>query len=224
LGFVVNVLAIETATTACAIGVMTNDHSVSVVLDRDRHHTEVLTAGIMELLASEHLDVAEIDRIVVDRGPGLFTGLRVGLAAAQALAHALGIDVVAVTSLELLAYGAHRAGVRGELVALVDARRHELFVQRFELGEGVVALTAPAVVAAATVLSGSSVPVTITGDGASRYRELFDANELVSVSNQDVPSVLDALELGAARSGGATAPLYLREADAVANFSTRQRP
>ncbi len=96
-----NLLAIETATTACAIGVRARDTVVVRVLDEQRRHTEFLAPGIDALLAEVGLGPRDLDRIVVDRGPGLYTGLRVGLATAGALAQALGCDLVGVTSLEL---------------------------------------------------------------------------------------------------------------------------
>ena len=223
-----NLLAIETATTVCAIGVARGDEIVTVVLDRERRHTEVLTSGVSALLAQLELTVNDLDRIVVDRGPGLFTGLRVGLATAQALAHARGIDLVTVSSLELLAHGAWRRGVRGRTWALVDARRGELFGQRFELADEVVALDEPRVTTAqelAIIWATSGDPVTVTGDGAARYRELIALASNVTVDDELIPSLQAALVLGAQREPTAQAvPLYLREADAVANFTTRQRP
>ena len=122
-----NILAIETATTACAIGLRTaNGFEMGWVVDDDRHHTEALTVAIDRVLREFDLTPASLDRIVVDRGPGLFTGLRVGLATALGLSQALGCGLVGVTSLELLAQGAHESGTRGSLVGAVDGRRGEV--------------------------------------------------------------------------------------------------
>ena len=132
MGDVVNVLAIETATTACAIGLRTNDGvEVTRVLDQDRRHTEVLVAGIEAVLHERDVTVRDIERVVVDIGPGLFTGLRVGIATAIGLAEGVGIGLVGVTSLELLAHGAFAQGARGTLVSCVDGRRGEVFIQTF---------------------------------------------------------------------------------------------
>ena len=76
-----NIIAIETATTACAIGIRTSQgHEVLRVIDEDRQHTEALTEGMAALLAEVALRPRDIERVVVDHGPGLFTGLRVGIA------------------------------------------------------------------------------------------------------------------------------------------------
>jgi tRNA threonylcarbamoyl adenosine modification protein YeaZ len=224
----VNVVAIETATPACAMALRTSDgvERFLVVAD-DRHHTEALTPGLQELLGEAHLVAKDIDRVVVDRGPGLFTGLRVGLATAVGLALGADAELVGVTSLEVLAHGASSAGVRGVLLCCVDARRGEIFVQSFDLDHGVAALDEPAVALPRTVVdrwSATSTPVTFTGDGVARYDAVFREVPDGQFFEQLVPPPLEALRLGVTRPAERqVTPLYLREADAVANFATRER-
>jgi tRNA threonylcarbamoyladenosine biosynthesis protein TsaB len=224
----VNIVAIETATPACAMALRTSDgEERSLIVTDERHHTEALTPGLRDLLGDANLAAKEVDRVVVDRGPGLFTGLRVGLATAVGLALGANAELVGVTSLEVLAYGALSAGVRGVLLCAVDARRGELFVQSFALDDGVVALEGPSVSRPDDVIEAWSLrssPVTFTGDGVARYEEGFRRVSAGAVFEQLVPSPLEALRLGAERSPqDEITPLYLREADAVANFSTRER-
>ncbi|HQU26412.1 MAG TPA: tRNA (adenosine(37)-N6)-threonylcarbamoyltransferase complex dimerization subunit type 1 TsaB [Acidimicrobiales bacterium] len=215
------VLAIETATPACALALEVDGSVTEEVLDLERHHTEALVPGVARLLGAAGVAPGAIERVVVDRGPGLYTGLRVGIATALGLALATGADLVAVTSLEVLAAAAARAGARGELVALVDGRRGEVFAQRFSL-EPLAALDAPRVLrpeALAPELAAR--PALLGGDGALRYREAFAGSEAIDLA---VPPPSAALELSRGRDAlEAVLPLYLREADAVANFSTRTR-
>ncbi|HVA52113.1 MAG TPA: tRNA (adenosine(37)-N6)-threonylcarbamoyltransferase complex dimerization subunit type 1 TsaB [Acidimicrobiales bacterium] len=223
-----NILAIETATPACAVALRTADGAeLSFVVDDDRHHTEALTPGIRDLLIRAALAPKAIDRVVVDRGPGLFTGLRVGIATAIGFALGAGADLVGVTSLELLAHGAKRAGVRGTLVGAVDGRRGEVFVQAYDLDHDVTPLNEPTVSLPQRVVdewARSADAVTFTGDGVARYESLFTSVATGSVFDQRVPSVIEALWLGARRQAQEQiVPLYLREADAVANFTTRER-
>jgi tRNA threonylcarbamoyladenosine biosynthesis protein TsaB len=222
------VLAIETATTACGVGLRTaSGVEVVTVLDTERRHTEVLSAGIAQMLTQAALGPRDVTRVVVDRGPGLFTGLRVGIATASAFAQALGCELVEVTSLELLAHGAYDAGVRGRLVAAVDGRRGELFVQTFNLDEQVESVNEPVVARPRDVViewATSGAPVTFSGDGVARYVEDFAAVPKGELFAQSVPSLHAALELGAQREpSSVVTPLYLREADAIANFTTRER-
>jgi tRNA threonylcarbamoyladenosine biosynthesis protein TsaB len=216
------VLAIETATPACAAALDAGGVVSDAVIDRDRRHTECLAPGIAALCAAAGVAPGAIERVVVDRGPGLYTGLRVGIATALGLSVATGAEIVAVTALEVLARGARDQGATGELVALVDGRRGEVFAQRFALDGGLVALD-DARVARPEALAGELVarPATLTGDGALRYRDHFAGAPLVELA---VPPTRAALALAATRAGAlSVVPLYLREADAVANFSTRTR-
>jgi tRNA threonylcarbamoyladenosine biosynthesis protein TsaB len=226
----VNVLVIETATRACAVALAVGDGDpVTALLDEERRHTEVLVEGIATLLASAGLRASDLDRVVVDRGPGLFTGLRVGVATANALAQAVGCELVAVSSLELLARGAHARGARGTLVSCVDARRGEVFVQTFALGDDAVDARGEPVVArpraVAIEWATNGAPVTFTGDGVARYREDLGAVPQGVIVEQVVPPPASGVALAATReSVDAVRPLYLRDADAVANFTTRDGP
>jgi tRNA threonylcarbamoyladenosine biosynthesis protein TsaB len=228
MGGSVNLLAIETATTAAAIGLATSAGGrFEVVVDDNRHHTEWLMPGIRDLLANARIGAKDIDRVVVDRGPGLYTGLRVGIATAVGFALAASCELVGVTSLEVLAAGVHRAGVRGTLLVAVDGRRGEVFVQLFELADAVTPMSGPAVARPSDVVGqwASRGEVTLTGDGVTRYASEFGSLANATIFEQRVPSPLEALELGATRDPESSiTPLYLREPDAVANFSTRERP
>lgn len=216
------VLAIETATVACAVGVRDTATGAETVrvLDRERRHTEALTAGMRVILGDSGLGVRDLDRVVVDRGPGLFTGLRVGIAAAQALADALGIALAGVTSLDALAHGARTVGVDGDVLALVDARRGEVFAQRFTVRGAVdePRVMRPDDVARELLTS----PATVAGDGALRYVDLLGpvARDVLAL---DLPPIGALLDLGVAAKPGPVAPLYLRAPDAVAHFATRDR-
>ena len=214
-------LAIETATPACAVALEVDGAIAEEVLDLERRHTEVLVPGVARLLKAAEVAAGAIERVVVDRGPGLYTGLRVGIATALGLALATGADLVEVTSLEVLAAAAARLGATGELVALVDGRRGEVFAQRYSL-EALAALDAPRVVRPEVLAPElAERPALLCGDGARRYREALGAGEVLDLA---VPSPAAALELARGRGAvEAVVPLYLREADAVANFSTRTR-
>jgi tRNA threonylcarbamoyladenosine biosynthesis protein TsaB len=228
VGLAVNILAIETATTACAIALrVASGEEFEVVLDDERRHTESLTPGIRDLLARVGLAAKDLDRVVVDRGPGLYTGLRVGVATAIGLSLGASAELVSVTSLELLAHGAHRSGVRGTFVSAVDGRRGELFVQTFSLENEVSSQSEPAVTRPDTlrdVWVRRDEPVTFGGDGVTRYETEFRELLRATLLDQRVPPPVEALGLGALRAPEHdVSPLYLREADAVANFSTRER-
>lgn len=217
-------LFIDTATPLCAVALAHNSQTTVRILDEDRRHVEVLTPGILELLGEHSLTTRDLTRIVVDRGPGLYTGLRVGVATAVALADGVGADVVGVTSLELLAHGAFADGVRGRFLALVDGRRAEVFAQSFDLGDEVRATSEPAVRTPNDIVveyGTSGAPTTFGGDGALKYHDLFSLMSWITLAPATPSWLAAGVAVGSSRGVGPIELLYLREPDAVANFTTR---
>jgi len=218
-------LSFETATTAAAVAVLDDAEVLAeVVASEDRHHTESLLPAAVELLGSLGIPVGQVERVVVDVGPGLFTGLRVGLATARSLAAARGIGLIGLTSLEILAADP-RIGDADLVTAVVDARRGEVFAQRFRLG-GLrpMAETEPQVLTPADLVAQlGDVGGVVVGDGAARYAALLGPTgaEVVEVT-VPAPGVAGRLAVGAALAGVEpveVVPLYLRDPDAVANFT-----
>ena len=185
-----NLLAIETATNLVGAALVTSDHAAERSHQGGRRHAESLAPAIEEVCALSGITVREVEAVAVDIGPGLFTGLRVGVATAKALAQGLGVGVLGVLSLDILAAGAvELAGlaVPTTVVSVVDARRGEVFVATydFEAADGAVAdpadpdavrrgppeLLTPETLA--TTLAeddpGSGRRVLVVGDGAVRY-------------------------------------------------------
>jgi tRNA threonylcarbamoyladenosine biosynthesis protein TsaB len=235
------VVAIETATETVGVAVQTPTGVwAEFALTGRRRHVETLTPALEHVLAQVGLTPADVGAVAVDVGPGLFTGLRVGVATAKALAQSLGIGVLAATSLDILTAGAGRAGHRGLVLACVDARRAEVFAAVRELdADGAVvaepvgpALFAPAdLVVALDELGGA--PVLAAGDGALRYRALLEVLPAVEVGAPALsfPPPVALLDLALRRLDAGESPvepvwvvpLYMREADATSNFARAER-
>jgi tRNA threonylcarbamoyladenosine biosynthesis protein TsaB len=167
-------LAIDTATSQVSVALGGPDGVVGEVnLRPGRRHGEVLAPAIESVLRLTGVRLDQIERIGVDTGPGLFTGLRVGVATAKALASALDVPVVPCTSLDLLAHP-HR-GSDALVAAVVDARRGEVFWALYQPalgGSAVVQATDPAVSdpdEVAASLPYAADRVLVAGDGARRY-------------------------------------------------------
>lgn len=227
------ILGIETATpqVGCAIGghegVLASFHAA-----RGRRHVETLAPAIEFVCHQARIDLGEISAIAVDVGPGLFTGLRVGVATAKSMAQALRIPMVGVSSLDLLAFPVRHTGRL--IVAAIDARRGELFYALYrQVPGGVQRLTAyqlgsPADLASELLARGEECLV--IGDGALRHGE-----ELAGVVRMDLggpgaayPSAASLVELAHPRAlreefvgTWELEPLYLRKADAQINWDTR---
>ncbi|HEY8594102.1 MAG TPA: tRNA (adenosine(37)-N6)-threonylcarbamoyltransferase complex dimerization subunit type 1 TsaB [Devosiaceae bacterium] len=127
------VLAIDTAAPRLQLAVLRGDTVDTLIEDIARGHAEILFDRIAGLLARNKLTYADLGRIAVTTGPGSFTGLRIGLAAARGLGLALGLPVIGVPGLLALSL----SGPAGSPVRVaLDARRAEAYVQDFS-GPGV---------------------------------------------------------------------------------------
>lgn len=178
-----------------------------------RGQSEALMPMAAEVLAEAGLGFADIGLLGVTVGPGAFTGLRIGLAAARAMALAAGLPVAGVTTTEAVAHAVPEAERAGRtILAVVESKREELWVQAFAadltpLGE-IEALT-PAAIAAR--IQG---PVVACGDGAGRLPPLPGDAVL---STALAPDAVHVAAVAAARwtTGRALppSPLYLRAPD-----------
>jgi tRNA threonylcarbamoyl adenosine modification protein YeaZ len=125
-------LVIDTSGPECAAGVYDSDISKILAFRSEtigKGHAEVLPGMIEAAVSEAQVSLKQIDRIAVTIGPGSFTGIRVGVAMARGLALSLGIAAVGVTTLQVVAEtGLHRSK---PVLALIDARRDELYAQLF---------------------------------------------------------------------------------------------
>jgi len=234
------IVAIETATETVGVAVRTPAGvQAEFALTGRRRHVETLTPALEHLLVQVGLVPEDLGVVAVDIGPGLFTGLRVGVAAAKALAQSLGIGVVGATSLDILVAGAAGAGHRGLVLACVDARRGEVFATVREVdAAGVVAAEpiAPGLFTPADLVAGlgglGGAPVRAVGDGALRYGGTLEAVpgvQPVAALSFPPPAALLALALARHEAGQSpvepcsVVPLYMREADARSNFARAER-
>lgn len=230
------ILAIETATIE--VGAAVADESgplASVTARPGRRQAETLHPAIADACRIARVTPAELDAIAVDIGPGLFTGLRVGVAAAKALAGALGLPVVTATSLEVLRAACPR-GI-GTVIPVIDMRRGEVAwlmpaspATEVRVGSPTELATELAGLAGLVVGLG---PVLFVGDGALRHRELleralvpapvFGGTELAAppVASLAVLAIA-AMKDGRCCDPAAVRPFYGREADARINWSSRQ--
>jgi tRNA threonylcarbamoyladenosine biosynthesis protein TsaB len=132
----VKVLAFDTALAACSAAVWSDGAILAARLERlDRGHAEALMPMVEAVRTEAGLAYEDIDRLAVTVGPGTFTGLRIGLAAARGLALAIARPLVGVTTLEALAAGVSEDERQGRSVlAVIDARRGEVYAQTFDAG------------------------------------------------------------------------------------------
>lgn len=198
------VLALDTALGACSAAVVDADRTAAVRSEpMTRGHQERLAPLVAEVMAEAGLGFGRLDRVAVTRGPGSFTGLRVGLAFARTLALALDVPCLGAGTLEALALG-----TEGRAAAVVPAPQERLYVQRFQDGRPI----APPELAALEAVDLAGVRL-IVGPGAERLHALASWIA-VELRPWPDPVALARWALAAPEPAGPPDPLYLRPPDA----------
>ena len=121
------ILNIETATTNCSVALSKNGVTIAILEDYDKKysHAERLHVYIDQILKDQNIAVSELDAIAVSKGPGSYTGLRIGVSAAKGLSFALNLPLISVSTLESLARQVHIE--KGHIIPMLDARRMEVY-------------------------------------------------------------------------------------------------
>lgn len=226
------ILALETATNqvSCAVS---DDGSLLAeirVACRQRH-AEQLTPAVAQVCDLAGVRLTDVGAVAVGVGPGLFTGLRVGVATAQALAFALGVEVAPVSSLDALALPVRGDGT-GLVVAAIDARRSELFWAVYREGARLADPEVGTPTALGAWLEEIATATLVVGDGALRYGDQLSQLPGVTVGGAASahPSASAVAELAwplvlaeALVAPALVRPLYLRAPDAAAHWVERDR-
>jgi tRNA threonylcarbamoyladenosine biosynthesis protein TsaB len=207
------IVGLDTSTRATSVAILGAGIELELRDDGERpRHAERLQPLLEQALEQAGAGWGDVERLCVGVGPGGFTGLRLGIATARALAQARGLPVVGVSSLDALGLA-----LEGRVAALIDARRGEVFAAVYEHGERTLEPVAIAPAALAPQLAGALA----VGDGAVHFREELErAGAQVPADGSPVHrvSALMVCRLGRAREPAdrdALLPDYRREPDAV---------
>jgi tRNA threonylcarbamoyl adenosine modification protein YeaZ len=208
-------LGIDTATSATTVAAYDGERAVGEITHVDpRRHAELLGPAIARVLSDAGARATDLTAVVVGVGPGPYTGLRVGVATAVALADAVGVPVHGVCTLDAFA---HQAGSGSPLTVVTDARRREVFWAKYDDKGARIegpAVTRPAELAA--MATGR-----IVGPGAFLYTDVFGAvGEPAQLSAAAVCAFAHA-QLARGTALLPARPIYLRRPDTAAPASPK---
>jgi tRNA threonylcarbamoyladenosine biosynthesis protein TsaB len=214
------VLAIDTALAACAAAVLDTERAAITAhesLAMQRGHAEALMPLVKRVMDRSGLAIADLDRIAVTTGPGSFTGLRVGIAAARGIGLAAAKPVVGLTTLAAYAAPFIAADDTLPVVAAIDARHDQVYLQVF--GPGGRTIVAPRLSPLREALRAAATGAPrLTGTAADLLAAAWPSAERPpsAVDQRSAPDIAWVARLGAAASetGSAPKPLYLRAPDA----------
>jgi tRNA threonylcarbamoyladenosine biosynthesis protein TsaB len=213
------VLAIDTALGACAAAVLDSERGAilaSESLAMVRGHAEAVMPLIARVMDAGRCEFSDLDRVAVTVGPGSFTGLRVGIAAARGIALAAGKPAVGLSTLLTLAAPHVAARSDNVIIAAIDGRNEQVYFQVF--APNGVTIAAPRLDRVRAAVRAAPVgPAVVTGSAAELVAAHWPSGSPVPrIEVHAAPDIGWVARLGAAAQdeGAAPKPLYLRRPDA----------
>lgn len=229
-----SILAIDTATQVSSVAVADEGKlSAELTMQARLTHSETLMPHIEQVLRMAAVKKEDLEGIAVSIGPGSFTGLRIGLAAAKAMAYSLNLPVVGVSTLKALAYHVPVPGVR--IVSLLDAQKGNAYVESYRWEQGNLMVVEPVEVAKVTDIVAAcatlSELVLLTGDVVQKKiagRMELPAGVMTAPANILMPraacvAMLGLAELKAGHQDSVMAiePVYIRRSEAEVLWEKR---
>jgi len=190
------ILHIETATTMCSVALSKNN---IVLCERNINngytHAENLGKFIRECMREAQLEMNELSAISVSKGPGSYTGLRIGVSTAKGIAYALGIPLIGVPTLKNMAMHPHLLQIKALKIPMIDARRAEVFCAVFDEKANEVS-SAEAVILDAHSFSDliQNQAVCVFGDGSPKAKEILAPHPNLVFADDITPLASSAIE------------------------------
>ena len=188
------ILSIETATKQCSVALAQGEKLLACeeLAEEQYTHAEKLHDFVNQVVTKSNLSFSDLDAIAVSKGPGSYTGLRIGVSAAKGLCYALNIPLLAHSTLEVLAQQINPE--KGLIVPMIDARRMEVFTCVFDSNKRYVEMPNTKVI---EENSFSEYPdkLHLIGDGAMKCQTLLNDSRFVFYPNNIYPSAKDMTNL-----------------------------
>ncbi len=206
------ILAVETCTNICSVALWDGERMHEDVVEAARSHSKQILPMCEKVLHAADMTMQDVDGIACTRGPGSFTGLRIGVGVAKGLAFGQDLPIYAVSSLQTLAYRVMQQTGAEQVIALLDARMGELYCGHYENQNGFPHLVGDECLTDIEHLSVQQQ--VIAGTGAVEYVEALSAKgitpaDILYPMASDIIALVQAGDIEAV-SASALAPVYLR--------------
>ena len=230
-----NILSIDTSSSNCTAAVVRDYETLGEIsINFNLQHSVLLMPLVEELLEKLHMAATDLSAITVSKGPGSFTGLIIGLAAAKGMALALDIPIYAADALAALAYGAF--GYQGLIIPMVDALRNGYYTGFYTFTEGkLVTIMEPAILTLDEVMdkvANETKEIMIMGDIISKIpgeKLQFRKNLILAPQNLNIPKastlpylLRNKIENEEKEDIYSLVPLYMRKSQAEYEYEKKQ--
>ncbi|MFA8300975.1 MAG: tRNA (adenosine(37)-N6)-threonylcarbamoyltransferase complex dimerization subunit type 1 TsaB [Hyphomicrobiales bacterium] len=192
------ILCIETATQICSVAIGVDGKVVSLRENtRKNSHSEMITLYIQEVLDEAGINVQDLDAIAVSKGPGSYTGLRIGVSTVKGLAYSLEKPVIAISTLQSMAQSmASEYDENTLLCPMIDARRMEVYCAMYDSGNNQVSnIEAKIIDEDSFVDILEKQKVVFFGDGAEKCKEVFESKSNAIFTEKGLPSAVPMVDI-----------------------------
>ena len=230
------ILGIDTSTMAANVAVLEDDKLIcEYTINTKKTHSQKLMPMIENMLKLSDLDIKEIDAIAICVGPGSFTGLRIGMATAKAMAHVNNIPLIGVNSLEIL--GANMDLCNRNICSILDAQRNQVYMNKYILKDDKITeleeISIKPIDELLEEISSSNEDWVLVGEAVYKYKEKIE-----EISNITIPSpannITKASTLCFVARGKMLAndqvyncyninPMYIRKSQAEEQYEEKQK-
>lgn len=200
-----HLLHIETATTVCSVAISIGEQVLALKESNEvRNHAESLTVFIQEVAEQASVSLHDLDAVVVSKGPGSYTGLRIGVATAKGLCFSLDKPLIAINTLQLMANHVRKMALPVEpganvlICPMLDARRMEVYSAFYDLNNQVARETAADIIDADSYTDLlDKYKIVFCGNGAPKCQSLLEKHPNAFFLNEIHPSARYMPELAA---------------------------
>ena len=168
------ILNLETATTNCSVSIARDGKTIALLEENSANysHAEKLHLFIEQCLLEANIETADLDAVAVSKGPGSYTGLRIGVSAAKGLCYALDIPLISIGTLSIMAHSI--SADKGYIIPLIDARRMEVYAAVFDHEHKEVKTTWAEIVDENSFADYiSDKPIYLIGNGAEKCKDVL---------------------------------------------------
>lgn len=176
------ILCIETSTKACSTALCRDGSIIAseFLFTGEYLHAESLNPMISDLLSGSSIAFNQLDAIAISQGPGSYTGLRIGTSTAKGLCFALDIPLIAIDTLQLIAIAAKQEQPASRYIALMDARRMEVYTKKFDANLQAITKAEALILDENSFSDFEKESLTVfCGDGALKAKSLFEKSNFI---------------------------------------------
>lgn len=215
------ILCIDTSSNLCSVALLENNETIKeLVIDNEKTHSQNLMPLIQDLFLKSNIGLPGIDLIACNKGPGSFTGIRIGVATAKAIAEVANIPVIGISSLDCLAHNVPDA--TGVICALIDANNNQVYCALFDKNYKLISEYLADDISNIISILSEYDDITFVGTGATNYRDTLITNysnaRFSTNNNQHSSNIgkcaFEKYKNGYTENADTILPMYLKKSQA----------